>query len=221
MRLLSRAAVLALGIAAALTVAVPSTSAGPATGTWSDAVAIIDHLDDGGSAIQHVPADFPQVMGYQPQLARLADGSTRVINPDGSCSVPGEGQPFDFAVPCKAHDFGYDLLRYAARTHSALPATAREDIDARLSSDLHSQCMADRLSTTRASCDATVEVFRAGVGFNTWRQTYEAPEDRSGLPRTAGVVLLGGLGLFGLIPGVRRRLLASIAASGRRGYRRQ
>ncbi|HZM81854.1 MAG TPA: phospholipase A2 [Candidatus Limnocylindrales bacterium] len=221
MRLLSRAAVLVLGIAAALTVAAPSTNAGPSTGTWSEAVATIQSLDDGRSALDHVPADFSRVMGYSPQLARLADGSARVINPDGSCSVPGEGHPFDFVVPCQAHDFGYDMLRYAARTHSSLPATAREDIDGRLSSDLHIQCMADRLPTTRASCDATVAVFRAGVGFNTWRQTYDAPDDRSGLPRTAGVVLLGGLGLFGLIPGVRRRLFASAAGSGRRGYRRR
>ena len=221
MRLLSRVVVLALGIAAALTVAVPSTSAGPSTGAKSGAAATIQHLDDGFEALDHVPSDFPTIMGYQPRLARLADGSTRVINPRGSCSVPGEGHPFDFDVPCQAHDFGYDMLRYAARTRSPLPATAREDIDSRLSSDLHIQCMEDRVPSSRASCDATVAVFRAGVGFNTWRQTYDAPEDRSGLPRTAGVVLLGGLGVFVLIPPMRRRLLASAARSGRRGYRRR
>jgi hypothetical protein len=219
MRLLSRAAVLVLGIAAALTVAAPPTSAGPSAGTWSDAVTTLQNLDDGRAAIEHLPTDFPQVMGYAPELARLADGSVRLVNPDGSCSVPGEGQPFDFAVACKAHDFGYDLLRYAARTHATLPATAREDIDNRLSTDLHAQCVAGSKLPSRASCDATVEVFRAGVGFNTWRQAYDAPMDQSGLPRTAGVLLLGGLGLFGLIPGVRRRLLASAAASGRHGYR--
>lgn len=219
MRLLSRAAVLCLGIAAALTVAAPDTSAGPPTAPWSDAVATIQLLDDGQAAIEHLPADFPTVMGYQPQLARLADGKVRVVNPDGSCSVPGEGQPFDFDVACKAHDFGYDMLRYAHRTHSELPATAREDIDRRLSSDLHSQCLTDKVTASRASCDATVQVFRAGVGFNSWRQTYEAPEDRSGLPRTAGVLLLGGICMFGLIPPVRRRLLAATAVPGRRGYR--
>jgi len=229
MRLLSRAAVLVLGIAAALTVAAPSTNAGPPAGSWSEAVALVRSLDDGRQAIDHLPPDFDRVMGYRPQLATLADGTVRVINPGGSCSVPGEGQPFDFAVACQAHDFGYDMLRYASRTHSTLPATAREDIDARLRADLHKQCLAAKLppkvpagvAGARASCDATVEVFRAGVGFNTWRQTYDAPEDRSGLPRTAGVLLLGGLAVFGLIPAVRRRLLASVAASGRRGYRRR
>lgn len=225
MRLLSRAAVLVLGIAAALTVAVPSTNAGPPTGSWSQAVAMVRSLDDGRQAIDHLPADFPSVMGYRPELATLADGTVRVINPEGSCSVPGEGQPFDFAVACQAHDFGYDMLRYAARTRSPLPATTREDIDARLSADLHKQCLAAKLPAklpaNRVSCDATVEVFRAGVGFNTWRQTYDAPEDRSGLPRTAGVILLIGLGVFGLIPAARRRLLASVAGSGRRGYRRR
>lgn len=221
MRLMSRAAVLALGIAAALTVATPPIDADSSADTWSGAVATIQNLDDGLAAIDYVPADFARVMGYVPQLAQLANGAVRVINPRGSCSVPGEGHPFDFAVPCKAHDFGYDMMRYAARTHSRLPATTREDIDNRLSSDLHSQCLLDRLSAARASCNAAVEVFRAGVGFNSWRQTYEAPEDRAGMCRTAGVLVLGGIGMVGLIPAARRRLLASTAGSGRRGYRRR
>jgi hypothetical protein len=218
MRLLSRLAVLILGIAVALTVAVPSISAKPSSGAWSEAVTMLRGLDDGRAAIEHLPPDFDRVMGYSPQLARLSDGSIRVVNPTGSCSVPGEGYPFDFAVACKAHDFGYDMLRYADRTHSPLPATTREEIDNRLGADLHRQCVAE-LPANRASCEATVEVFRAGVAFNSWRQMYEAPVDRSGLPRTAGVMLLCGLGLSGLIPAVRRRLLASIVASGRHGYR--
>ncbi|HEX6684335.1 MAG TPA: phospholipase A2 [Candidatus Limnocylindrales bacterium] len=218
MRCLPRVAVLVLGIATALTVAAPPISAGPPTPA-SDVAATIGNLADGKRALEYLPADFTQIMGYYPALGALADGSVRLVNPQGSCSVPGEGYPFDFEVACKAHDFGYDMLRYAARTQTQLPATAREDIDNQLNADLHAQCMADRMRTTRATCDATVTIFRAGVGFNTWRQVYEPPADESGLPRTAGVLLLTLIGLFTLIPGLRRRLLASIGGSGRRGYR--
>jgi len=220
MRLLSRAAVLTLGIAAALTVAAPPISAG-LSAPRSDAAATVENLADGRRALDHLPGDFARIMGYRPKLATLADGSVRLINPKGSCSVPGAGHPFDFTVACQAHDFGYDMLRYAARTHSPLPATARADIDNRLSTDLHTQCVADSTRTTRGTCDATVAIFRAGVGFNSWRQVYEAPADEAGLPRTAGLALLGGVGLLGLIPRQRRRLLAAKAGSGRRGYTRR
>lgn len=221
MRCLSRVAVLTLGIATALTVAAPPINAGPPAPT-SDVAATLGNLADGRLALEHLPPDFAHTMGYHPVTDTLADGSVRLVNPHGSCSVPGEGYPFDFEVACKAHDFGYDMLRYAARTHTPLPATAREDIDGQLNTDLHVQCMAGRVHTapaTRATCDATVAIFGAGVGFNTWRQVYEPPADESGLPRTAGVLLLCLIGLFTLIPRWRRRLLASIAGLGRHGYR--
>src|SRR5688572_18193770 len=98
MRWMSRAATLVLGVAVALTVAAPPSNAGTSLNTWA------------------VPADFASVMGYEPVTATLADGSVRLVNPRGSCSVPGGWRQFDFDVACKAHDFGYDMLRYAART---------------------------------------------------------------------------------------------------------
>jgi hypothetical protein len=101
--------------------------------------------------------------------------------------VPGEGRPFDFAVACQAHDFGYDLLRYAERRGGPLDPAARDAIDELLDHDLRVQCTAD---STPASCDATVALFAAGVGFNSWRQVSGPPVDTSGLPRTAGLVLL-------------------------------
>lgn len=173
MRWLPRVAVLTLGIAAALTVAAPSSHASSTV----DASA--------------VPSDFAQVMGYTPVLSYLADGTSRLINPDGSCSVPGEGKPFDFSVACKAHDYGYDLLRYAGRKNISLPGTTRDEMDARLASDMHIQCAAE---SQGATCDATVAIFQAGVAFNSWRQLSGPPIDQSGLTRTAGLVLLGGLG---------------------------
>lgn len=191
MRRRSRAAVLTLGIAAALTVAAPPIGAGSADPIG--AAATIAALPDGAQARDRLPGDFEKVMGYEPALAPLADGSQRLINPSGACSVPGHGQPFDFTVACQAHDFGYDLLRYAQRTDADIPGTARDDIDNLLSADLRRQCLAHR---TPATCEATVKIFAAGVRFNSWRQVSGPPVDQSGLPRTAGLVLLGGIGLF-------------------------
>lgn len=193
MRWMSRTATLLLGVAVALTVAAPPSNAGAPLNPWV------------------VPADFAAVMGYEPVTATLADGSARLVNPRGSCSVPGEGRPFDFAVACQAHDFGYDMLRYASRTGAPMPASAREDIDNLLTHDLHVQC------SHQEACDATVAVYQAAVEFNTWRQVFGPPVDQSGLPRTAGLILLGFVGVFVL---VRRRLLASTTGPARRACTR-
>ncbi len=174
MRWPMRVAVLMAGVAAALTVAAPPSSA--------NTVAFDLHA---------APADFARVMGYTPAVGRLADGTQRMINPNGSCSVPGQGRPFDFAVACQAHDFGYDLLRYAQRKNQPLPAQARIELDQQLTEDLHTQCRTD---SSAATCDATVAVFSAAVGFNSWRQLSGPPIDQSGLTRTAGLILLAGMG---------------------------
>lgn len=194
MRLWGRLAVLALGVAAALTLGSPGSAD---IRPDSRATRTVAALPAGGSvALGEVPADFKQIMGYEPKLATLADGSIRVTNPTGACSVPGEGRPFDFSTACKAHDFGYDLLRYAERKGAPLAPEARDTIDELLMQDLFTQCTADLNST---GCDATVAIFAAGVRFNSWRQVSGPPIDASGLPRTAGLVLLAGLVLpFGL-----------------------
>ena len=183
MRWMPRVAVITAGAAVALTVATPSTSA--------EVNFPRARLAAGDRSI--VPPDFAAVMGYEPVPATLADGSVRLINPRGSCSVPGEGRPFDFTVPCQAHDFGYDLLRHAERTGTPMPLRARRHIDDLLTRDLHTQCRSDR------ACDAAVGVFQAAVGFNSWRQVSGPPVNEAGLPRTAGLVLLAGVGWFGLL----------------------
>ncbi|GHJ46375.1 hypothetical protein Cs7R123_37170 [Catellatospora sp. TT07R-123] len=198
--LLRSLVVLGAGVAAALTLAAPGDAHerhDPA------ATRTVQALSSGDLAA--VPADFAKVMGYAPVTATLADGETRVINPQGSCSVPGEGRPFDFAVPCMAHDFGYDLLRYARRQGAPLAADARERIDLLLDHDLRVQCTTD---STPASCETTVAVFAAGVGFNSWRQLSGPPFDTAGMTRTAGLVLfaaVGGGGGFRMWRRPRRR----------------
>jgi phospholipase A2-like protein len=158
------------------------------------------------------PGDFAQVMGYTPVVARLADGRLRSINPDGFCSVPGEGRPFAFATPCQAHDYGYDLLRYAQRRGEPLTENARAAIDARLIADLRSQCDDTTTGSDYTACSATADVFAAGVDFNSWRQMYAPPIESSGLPRTGGLVLLVIIaGLVAAHRVVRRRTRAAAA----------
>ncbi|WP_157545558.1 phospholipase A2 [Hamadaea tsunoensis] len=155
-----------------------------------------------------VPADFAQVMGYTPVTARLDDGELRTVNPDGFCSVPGEGRPFAFDTACKAHDYGYDLLRYAMRRGEPLNTDARTVIDNRLVADLHSQCDRTTSGSEYAACSATVEVFAAGVTFNSWRQMSGPPIDKSGLVRTAGLGLLVCAGLVVAVSATVRRVSA-------------
>lgn len=186
----------AIGALATLLVVAPApASSGPA-----------DSLPTG------VPRDFAQVMGYTPVQASLADGSIIMINPAGSCSVPGEGRPFDFAVACQAHDYGYDLLRYAGRKGQPLAPDARATLDQKLAADLRTQCVATTTGTELAACTATVDVFAAGVDFNSWRQMSGPPVDVSGLPRTTGLILFAGMLPIGLVTRLLRR---RVARSGR------
>jgi len=154
-----------------------------------EAAAAVAALVETGQAI--VPDQFAAVMGYTPVTATLADGEVRTINPGGSCSVVGGGRPFAFDTACKAHDFGYDLLRYAERRGEPLGEDARAAIDARLVADLRSQCEETTGGSEYAACHATVDVFAAGVGFNSWRQMSGPPVDTAGMVRTAGLLLLG------------------------------
>ena len=174
------------------------------------ATAAVEELARTGQA--EAPADFAKVMGYTPVVAKLADGRLRSINPDGYCSVPGEGRPFAFDTACRAHDYGYDLLRYANRRGEPLAENARAEIDARLVDDLDSQCDQTTNGSQYAACTATAEVFAAGVEFNSWRQMYAPPIDSSGIPRTSGLVLLVIIaGLAAAHRVVRRRRRVAVA----------
>lgn len=165
------------------------------------ATAAVEKLVSTGQA--DAPADFARVMGYTPVSAHLADGRVRSINPDGYCSVPGEGKPFAFGTACQAHDYGYDLLRYANRRGEPLAENARASIDARLVSDMRSQCDHTTSGSDYAACTATADVFAVGVQFNSWRQMYAPPIDSSGIPRTSGLALLV---IIAALAGARRVL---------------
>lgn len=200
------AAVLGAVLSTVLIVA-PAPAATPGNQAATAAVA---ELARTGKAT--APGDFAQVMGYTPVVGKLADGRTRSVNPDGYCSVPGEGHPFAFDTPCQAHDFGYDLLRYANRRGEPLSENARAAIDARLDADLKSQCAQTTAGSEYAACTATAEVFAAGVEFNSWRQMYAPPIDSSGIVRTTGLsllVIIAGLAAVLRVARSRRRAAAT------------
>lgn len=115
-----------------------------------------------------VPADFGRVMGYRPVFE-----DHRPANPTGDCSSPIP-LPTHFAPYCRTHDFGYDLLRYAARTGHPLGGWARLRVD-RMLVDL----MADSCHTPW--CAAAAQLADAGLRFNTWRQFDGPPVPESGV----------------------------------------
>ena len=163
-----------------------------------------------------IPADFTTVMGYQPTLGRLANGEVLAINPTGGCSVIGGGRPFDLSTVCKAHDLGYDLLRYAHRRGDPLPASARIQVDDKFHQDLSAQCGARYGGVEADACNAMAMSFDAGVGFNSWRQQYGPPIVAAGRDRTVGIIAFAllvlyfaGRGCTNRIVGRRRRVALS------------
>lgn len=205
-----------LGVSAALgailsvvLIAAPAPAA-QSTGDPAAAAAVAELAETGQAT---VPADFVRVMGYTPVTATLSDGQTRTVNPQGACSVPGEGKPFTFTTACQAHDFGYDLLRYAQRQGEPLAEDARAAVDTRLAADLHSECFQTITGSEYAACTTTADVFAAGVAFNSWRQMSGPPIDSSGLPRTSGLVLLGLVLLLAPARWIRRAALRRPRAS--------
>ncbi len=168
-------------------------SAGVAT---EEAITMITGSQLPSDALSHIPADFSQVMGYTPVVGHLANGTAIAINPNGGCSVIGGGRPFDLAVACKAHDLGYDLLRYAHRQGADLSPRARHLVDDKFGTDLFAQCAALYTGGKSDACNVMAASFDAAVGFNSWRQDFGAPISNAGQVRTFGILGLGLILLY-------------------------
>jgi fucose 4-O-acetylase-like acetyltransferase len=217
-------AILALGLPAVRVDAMPRIQPGavPTTPAAGQAPAVATPVGHGPAAaavtalttapagrdpLAAVPGDFPAVMGYMPQPARMADGTVRLAKPTGACSAPGGGMPFGFDQVCKVHDYGYDLLRYAHTGGQRLTAEARRQLDAMFDHDLHARCQASSGGLDRLGCHLLAEGFTAVVSVNSWRQHYGNPA-RESLP---------GWSLWLAIPLVAAPLLPRLAR--RRGTR--
>ncbi|WP_237341490.1 hypothetical protein [Williamsia soli] len=156
----------------------PASAVASAAGPYSDAAdlrtpagAAVSALvgPDPAIALSVLPADFEAEMGYRPVLV---DGAP--TDPAGDCSSPVP-LPGRFEAPCKVHDFGYDLLRLAARNGTPLGGWARVALDRMLGDRMHRTC-------SNPACDWAADLAHAGVAFNTWRQRGSAPVAKESTP---------------------------------------
>ncbi|MFG3523130.1 alpha/beta-hydrolase family protein [Nocardia nova] len=116
-----------------------------------------------------MPADFAATQGYRPvQLAGMP------VDPSGECSSPIP-LPTEFDTACKAHDLGYDLLRYAADRGHPLGPWARRAVDNALETRMFAACDTRNDLLARARCTTMASVATAAVDLNSRRQNYAAP----------------------------------------------
>ncbi|EXG80235.1 phospholipase A2 [Cryptosporangium arvum DSM 44712] len=121
-----------------------------------------------------VPGDFGEVMGYWPVREH-----GNWVTPEGACSAPTGATRYDFSGACKAHDLGYDLLRYAARIGEPLGPWAREAVDAAFGRAMEARCRAVGGS---GSCRAAAAVYHGVVVANSWRQDWREPRPEPWVP---------------------------------------
>lgn len=183
--LLVAASVAALATATLLLLAgTPTTADNGDTPTKGAVRAVID--GDAEPSKSAVPADFEDVMGYQPVLR---DG--RLVDPYAECSTVMP-LPADFAAACAEHDLGYDLLRYASNTGEPLGRWAREAIDDRMAELMRAACADRPTDADQVGCSLTAAVAVAGVRLNTVRQLYGLPDDTvASIAVTAGAAVTG------------------------------
>lgn len=174
----------------------------PLTGGALAAERAIDALTSPGpspTALALLPPDFTKVTGVTPGVATARDGTVRVVHTDGGCSAPwgDDNTKWDFSVPCKAHDLGYDLLRYADRIGQPLPPPVREALDARLSADMHNMCRLNPMGSPR-TCELIATLYSWGMSVNSWHQRWGPPVVDPVGPLLAGVTAIGCLLVFRL-----------------------
>jgi hypothetical protein len=151
-----------------------------------------------------LPRDFTEVTGHTSATVAAPDGTTRAVHVAGGCSSPwgDDNTRWDFSVSCRAHDLGYDLLRYADAKGQPLGPDLRERLDDRLSADMHAMCDINPRGTPRI-CHAVAGLYSVGLVVNSWHQ-------RWGPPRSEPVGLwLVGLVVIALLLAARMPVLAA------------
>ncbi|MEU7138174.1 hypothetical protein ABZ942_01850 [Nocardia sp. NPDC046473] len=179
-------------------------------------------LTSGGpGSIAAISDDFTAQFGYRPSTV---DGL--VVNPQGDCSSPVT-LPAEFETACKAHDLGYDLLRYADQHGEPLGPWARQALDSTLDRHMHESCDNRVDSFSRARCNTMASIASTFVDLNSQRQGYGAPVVESGLavveadPTTnwtvLGVLGAGVVGLGAVLTVRHKKRVPSTAASAMSG----
>lgn len=185
---------------------------GPPTGDILAAQNAVDALVRPGAvenAIEKLPADFTAVSGVKPSVMIARDGTARGVHTDGGCSAPwgDDNTKWDYAVPCKAHDLGYDILRYAERKGHPLGQEARSALDDRLSADMHNACVLNPMDS-RGTCEVVASLYTAGLVLNSWHQRWGPPIGDPLGPMIVGVLVIGALLVFRLRGWARARRTA-------------
>ncbi|MEU4600232.1 hypothetical protein [Nocardia sp. NPDC023988] len=134
------------------------------------ATAVVRSLtDDDPDVPALIPRDFGFKFGYDP-----AEQDGMLVNPNGGCSSPVT-LPGEFEAACKAHDLGYDMLRYAERVDEPLGPWARRSVDAALNRRIHAACELRDDEFSRARCGVMADIAFTAVDVNSRRQDYAAP----------------------------------------------
>jgi hypothetical protein len=198
----------ALTTMAATVVLAPATHAATADRTpvenISAGAAVADLTADGPGSAAAIPDDFAATFGYQPGIV---DGL--LANPKGDCSSPVT-LPAEFETACKAHDLGYDLLRYAGQHGEPLGPWARQVLDATLGQHMHESCAAREDTFSRSRCNAMATIAAIFVDINSRRQGYGVPVTESLLGAADSAAERGFSGWLSLI--VRGGILGLAAA---------
>nr|WP_246124290.1 hypothetical protein [Nocardia bhagyanarayanae] len=176
-----------------------ATVAPPVVENVAAATAIAALIANETGSAAALPGDFTTVLGYRPVAVH-----GMLTNPGGDCSSPVP-LPAEFDTACKAHDLGYDLLRYADRRGEPLGPWARQAVDAALDRRMREACDARTEPWGRAKCYAMADIADTVVDLNSRRQHYGAPvvETMLGAGVAASgwsgwLVGLAGLGALGL-----------------------
>jgi hypothetical protein len=182
---------------------------GPPTGdvlAAQNAIEALVHPGPQPTALALLPPDFAAIMGGKQGSLPARDGTVRAVHPDGGCSAPwgDDNTKWDFSVPCKAHDLGYDLLRYADRKGHPLAPDIRAALDNRLSADMHATCGLNPMDSETA-CQVVASLYSAGLVLNSWHQRWGPPVGDPLGPMFAGVAAIALLLMFRLRGWLRAR----------------
>lgn len=203
----SRVVMCAAAAIAAVTATTGAASTPPAAESTSPVAVSVHALvtESADVAALTIPDDFGPVMGYRP---RVQDDMAE--NPHGDCSSPVP-LPSEFDSACRAHDLGYDLIRYAAATGTTVDPQWRRSFDAQLEGRMHAACTDRADDGPRQVCDAAASVAATAVDLNSWRQSFGAPVSEPALPFVFGGAGIVPIALWGIATGrhARRRLLTT------------
>ncbi|WP_194834610.1 hypothetical protein [Nocardia sp. XZ_19_369] len=166
------AAALTTMAAAVFLAPAPQAAAASVSAPVENAVAgaaVADLTSGGPGSLAAMPDDFAARFGYRPSTV---DGL--LANPQGDCSSPVT-LPVEFETACKAHDLGYDLLRYAEQRGEPLGPWARQALDSTLDRHMHESCESRVDPFSRTRCNAMAAIASTFVDLNSRRQAYGAP----------------------------------------------